>query len=208
MTPRHAARPVTSPTLLAGLSLLASLALLSACGGGGSDASSGANGGGAAVSGTASDAATVVAAINCPGAGRLTVAQVLNAINQARSVARSCGGTAYPAAAPLVWSDVLATAAQAHSTDMATNNYFNHTGLNGSTVGTRVQSAGYSYSTVGENIAAGYDTLDAVMAGWLASPGHCANLMNAAYKEVALACAAHTGASYSSYWTQVLGASR
>jgi uncharacterized protein YkwD len=188
------------------------LLLLGACGGGGSDSSnsnSSGNGSSAAgTAGTASDAVTVATVINCPGAGSVTVAQVLQAINQARSVPRSCGGTAYPAVAPLVWSDVLATAARAHSVDMATNNFFSHTGTGGSTVGTRAQAAGYSYRAVGENIAAGYTTLDAVMAGWLASPGHCANLMNASYQDVALACTTQSGASYSSYWTQVLGASR
>jgi uncharacterized protein YkwD len=182
------------------------LGALSACGGGGSEGSSGTAG----ASGSASDAVTVATVINCPSAGSLTVAQVLTAINQARSVARSCGSTAYAAAPAVGWSDVLATAASAHSVDMATNNYFDHSGSDGSTLATRVQAAGYSYSEVGENIAAGQTTLASVMAAWLASDGHCANLMNPNHRDVALACAARAGTSTSTtnYWTQVLGASR
>ena len=131
----------------------------------------------------------------------------LDAINAARAVARTCGSTAYPAVAPLQWNDQLAQAALAHSQDMAARNFFAHTNLSGESPFDRTAKAGYGRFT-GENIAAGYSTLDAVMQGWLNSPGHCANIMRASYKDVALACVvpAAKSADYNIYWTQTLGA--
>lgn len=58
---------------------------------------------------------------------------------------------------------------------------------------------------MGENIAAGYDTVSAVMDGWLASPGHCANLMNPNFTQIGVACIrGSTGNAYGTYWTMDL----
>jgi uncharacterized protein YkwD len=116
-------------------------------------------------------------------------AQALAAINAARAVGANChsAGT-FPAAAALTWSPQLTQAAAAHTVDMVTNNFFSHTGSNGSTLGSRITAAGYNWRAVAENIAAGYGTIDSVMAGWLASDGHCANLMSSSYTQVGLAC--------------------
>lgn len=57
---------------------------------------------------------------------------------------------------PLTANAALTAAALAHSNDMATNNFFSHTGSDGSSPGQRISRAGYSYYTYGENIAAGY----------------------------------------------------
>lgn len=125
---------------------------------------------------------------------------MLAAVNQARATARTCGTTQYAAAPPLTLDSRLTTAAQGHSTDMATRNFFSHTGSNGSTPWARITATGYRYSYAGENIAAGYATVDAVMRGWLASPGHCANIMNRNFTQLGVGYA--TGGSYRHYWTQ------
>ena len=79
----------------------------------------------------------------------------------------------------------------------------------GRTLGDRVSAAGYAWSSLGENIAAGYPGIDAVMDGWIASPGHCANLMNAGFTEVGVVCVpGAAGATYSTYWTMDLGRPR
>ncbi|HEY9095430.1 MAG TPA: CAP domain-containing protein, partial [Hydrogenophaga sp.] len=129
----------------------------------------------------------------------------LQQVNAARAVARTCGGVLRPAAPALSWSATLQTAANRHSTDMAVNNFFSHTGSDGSSVGTRATEAGYNWRGVGENIAAGYANVSVVMNGWLASTGHCNNLMEASYTEVALACVVQPGTAYGKYWTMVLG---
>lgn len=55
-------------------------------------------------------------------------------------------------------SSQLGQAAQGHAQDMAQNNYFSHTGLNGSSPFDRIKATGYNYSTAGEKIAGGQTT--------------------------------------------------
>jgi uncharacterized protein YkwD len=97
----------------------------------------------------------------------------------------------------------LGSAAQLHSEDMACNNYFSHTGQNGSDVGSRVQGQGYNWSSVGENIAAGYSSPENVVAGWMKSPGHKANILGADYTEIGIGYAFSENSDYGSYWTAV-----
>lgn len=99
----------------------------------------------------------------------------------------------------------LGRAAQAHANDMLANNFFSHTGSDGSNVGQRVARQGYQYRTVGENIARGYQTEESVMQGWTNSPGHHANNINPAFEDFGLAKA---GSGSNRYWVLVLGAER
>ncbi|MET9385637.1 CAP domain-containing protein [Streptomyces sp. NPDC002928] len=97
----------------------------------------------------------------------------------------------------------LTKAAQAHSEDMATHQNMSHTGSDGSAPGDRITSAGYNWSTYGENIAYGYASPEQVMAGWMASPGHKANILNCAFKEIGVGLA-----QPNDYWTQDFGTAR
>ena len=128
--------------------------------------------------------------------------EMLTLVNDARAAARSCGGTSYPAVAPLAWNCLLEDAALAHSTSMAENDFFSHTGLDGSSPGDRITAAGYVWHTYGENIAAGYGDAQAAMAAWLASAGHCANLMSARFTEMGAGMASDSASTYGLYWTQ------
>jgi uncharacterized protein YkwD len=47
-----------------------------------------------------------------------------------------------------------------------------------------------------------------VVDGWLASPGHCANIMNASYADMATACVASSTSTYRTYWTMDLARPR
>ena len=132
----------------------------------------------------------------------------LSAINAVRAVGRNCGSTAYPAAPALAWNAKLETAALLHSQDMASQNYFSHTGKNGSQPWDRMTAAGYMWRAAAENIAAGQPDLTTVMAGWVKSPGHCANLMSAAYTEIGMAKATNSSSGYGTYWTQDFGTPR
>jgi uncharacterized protein YkwD len=91
---------------------------------------------------------------------------------------------------------------------MATANYFSHTGRDGRSPSQRVNAAGYTAQAVGENIAAGYGSMAAVVDGWMGSEGHCANLMSASYSQMGLACARGSASQYGIYWTQVLARPR
>jgi uncharacterized protein YkwD len=133
--------------------------------------------------------------------------RILAAVNAARASGRDCGERTFAPAPPLAWSDALAAAALAHSTDMAWQKYFSHQEKNGSVVGDRALKAGYRWRRIGENIAAGQRSADEVVAGWLASPGHCANIMDAGFTEFGVAFA-RNGEKGRLYWTQVFGAPR
>ena len=134
--------------------------------------------------------------------------QMLTQVNTARSQSRNCGSEHYPATAPLSWQCTLEDVAYEHSRDMGDHNFFSHTGSDGLTVGDRVRNAGYDWSTVGENIAAGQPTIDAVMSAWLDSPGHCANIMRTVYTELGMASYSADGSDYRIYWTQVFARPR
>ncbi|WP_147472494.1 CAP domain-containing protein, partial [Pseudomonas coronafaciens] len=98
------------------------------------------------------------------------------------------------------------TAAQQHSQSMASENYFTHRGFDNDSPADRARAAGYGGRQIGENIAAGQSTASKAMASWLASPGHCANLMNPMFTEVGAAYATATNADYGVYWTMLFGA--
>lgn len=129
-------------------------------------------------------------------------ADALRLINQRRAAGATCGSRgSFAAAAALSAQAQLTNAAYGHSRDMADNNYFSHTSLDGRTLGTRVSAAGYSWSSVGENIAAGYGTVQQTMDAWMASEGHCANLMAPGFTQFGLACARNSASTYGTYWT-------
>jgi uncharacterized protein YkwD len=145
------------------------------------------------------------------GADRPTseLSTLLAGVNQARVRGRDCGSAGnFPAAAPLIWNNLLAQAAQRQSHDMAANGFSGHTGSDGSSLADRVTATGYSWTAIGETIAAGYDNADAVLQAWLRSPGHCANLMNPSFQEMGAGKAVNQSSAYGTYWTQVFGAPR
>ncbi|WP_169806801.1 CAP domain-containing protein [Actinomadura macra] len=95
----------------------------------------------------------------------------------------------------------LATAAGRHSADMAANGYFDHTSRNGDSPWKRMEDAGYP-SPGAENIAKGYATAAAVVAGWMKSPGHRANILNCDLRAIGVGMAAGAGGPL---WTQDFG---
>ena len=102
---------------------------------------------------------------------------------------------------PLAVDERLATAAQRHSDDMAAHDYFSHTSLNGDTLADRAEAAGFTGGTLGENIAAGQRSPEEVMAAWMASAGHRANILNCDYTVIGV------GLNQDGwYWTQMFGA--
>ncbi len=136
--------------------------------------------------------------------------RILQRINQLRASGATCGSSGQFAPAPAVaWNTLLTQAADGHSQDMAARNYFDHTSPDGRTFSQRIDATGYAWSTAGENIAAGYSSIDAVMDGWIQSPGHCANLMNQNFTEIGVACVPGTSSTtYSNYWTMDLARPR
>ncbi|MEG3627637.1 CAP domain-containing protein [Streptomyces poriticola] len=123
-------------------------------------------------------------------------AQVLALVNEERAAA-GCS--------PVTANDRLTRAADDYSDVMAASGVMSHTGPDGSTMTTRVEAAGYRWSTLGENIARGQADAASVMKAWMNSSGHRANILNCAFKE--LGVGVHFGDG-GPWWTQNFGTSR
>ena len=129
--------------------------------------------------------------------------QVLVLVNQRRTAGATCGGAPYAPVAPLTMNGTLRTAARLHSQDMAAQNYFSHTSLDGRTFSQRMTNAGYAGAFPwGENIASGQPTPQAVVDAWMSSPGHCTNIMNGSYRSIGVGYGFRAGSTYGHYWTQ------
>jgi uncharacterized protein YkwD len=140
-----------------------------------------------------------------PDAGKA----ILQAVNAARAVPRTCGDQQFGPAPPVVWNGSLGDAAFEHSREMAHYRYFSHQGKNGDQVGDRARRAGHNWRRIGENIASGVSSPEQAVSGWLASPGHCANIMNPGFTEMGAAYAINGArATGTVYWTQVFGTPR
>jgi len=115
--------------------------------------------------------------------------------------------------APLKRNDALDSAAYGHSQDMGVNDFFSHTGSDGSTAQERIEAAGYtSWNWIGENVAAGYSSPAAVMSAWMDSAGHQANILRTSFREIGMgyyydASDTYPGGTwgYAHYWTQDFG---
>jgi len=138
------------------------------------------------------------------GAGSRTEAgEVVELVNAER---------AHVGCAPLQVSSQLTAAAQSHTEDMAFNDYFSHTSLDGRSPWDRIRAEGYDFWSAAENIAAGYSTPASVVAGWMGSDGHRANILNCNLKDIGVGyyyLDNDTGdLNYHYYWTQDFGTKR
>ena len=133
--------------------------------------------------------------------------RVVALVNEARSQGRRCGSERFAAAPPLRISSALTDAAEEHAGDMARKKFFEHRGSDGSEPKDRVQRAGYRHRLTGENIALGPQSAEEAVAGWLDSPGHCANIMEPRFQDIGIGLA--TGRKRGQvYWVQEFGAPR
>jgi uncharacterized protein YkwD len=139
---------------------------------------------------------------------RQVTERVLDLANEARSRSRRCGGKSFAAAPPLQLVAKLTSAAREHARDMAKHSQLAHEGSDGTTPAQRVTRKGYAWRTVGENVASGPTTPEEVMAGWLASPGHCENLMDPRFTEMGIAYTVDSRSDSGVYWAQVFAAPR
>jgi len=113
-------------------------------------------------------------------------ADVLRLTNERRANGATCGTQAFPSAPALRRDARLTCAARLHSADMAARDYFAHVSPDGAGPETRIRRAGAAVYTLGENIAAGQMSADEVVEGWMASPGHCRNIMNSAFSIIGI----------------------
>ena len=143
---------------------------------------------------------TGCARVNVPVQNAAYEQQVLDLVNQERDNAD---------VAPLKRNTDLDYAARFHAKDMQDEDYVAHESYDGATLvcdwSERVSNFYTGWNWLGENIAAGQSTPAEVMAGWMGSPGHKANILNSSYREIGVGYY-YGSKGYDSYWVQDFGA--
>ncbi len=167
---------------------------------------------------TASALAVAAGSVGAPAIAQTFSEQVVELVNLERLANGSLP--------PHKLQSNLMTAGQTHSQNMATRNFFMHCDPDTqSQPWERMSAAGYNWNSAAENIAAGQSTPTTVVAGWMLSPGHRANIVSTAYRETGVGyvldsadasnvrvsqsntCAVSSSNSgpFQRYWTQVFG---
>ncbi|HXU00464.1 MAG TPA: CAP domain-containing protein [Polyangia bacterium] len=127
---------------------------------------------------------------------------VADAVDEVRRTGTRCAGVVMPPVAPLSRSAALDCAARAHSAAMAARGFFDHRDPDGRDPAARARRAGYD-ADVGENLSWGQRSGSEVLHAWLASPGHCRNLMSPARHATGVGVA--RGAEGKIFFTQLYG---
>ncbi|MCC7022685.1 MAG: hypothetical protein IT338_07655, partial [Thermomicrobiales bacterium] len=107
--------------------------------------------------------------------------------------------------APLNLNYQLGAAAEYHSADMATNNYFDHYLFDGTDPGTNIRNFGYTALPFGENIAAGMASAEDVLIAWQNSPSHDAAMRNPEFTDIGVGRVYGDASYYGWYWTADFG---
>ncbi|MGA2010661.1 MAG: CAP domain-containing protein [Solirubrobacteraceae bacterium] len=105
---------------------------------------------------------------------------------------------------PLRANSELNRSAQGWTNSMVSHSYFSH----GADFGARISAAGFRWSNVGENIATGFRTPAGVVRAWMASAGHCQNILSPVYRYVGTGVSDHEISGFSNRpgtWTQDFG---
>ncbi|MGW1431319.1 CAP domain-containing protein [Streptomyces sp. NPDC002431] len=146
---------------------------------------------------------TAPAATKAPAAPRTTAAARGSAVTDAQAAVLALVNQerAKAGCSPLTASSPLTSLAQDYSEDMAARGFFDHTDPDGRSPWDRASKAGVQ-GLAAENIARGQADARAVMAAWMDSPGHRANILNCDYKTFGLGV--HHG-SGGPWWTQEFG---
>lgn len=137
------------------------------------------------------------------GAWMKSAVERLNALRQQNA---PCSSAPTTAMRPLAWETRLAASAYEQAVDLALHDRLSHVDARQRSFGVRLRSVGYQAAGAGENLAAGQTSLEDTLAAWLASPSHCANLMQPEYRDVGLACVQRRNSRYERFWVAHLGA--
>ena len=99
----------------------------------------------------------------------------------------------------------LTNAAKAHSRDLARWDRISHYGSDGSNPWDRVKRAGYNAKLAAENVGTGQASIEEVMKGWKASPGHNKNLLTKDAEHMGIALVQDPRTEFKTFWTLVMG---
>ena len=113
----------------------------------------------------------------------------LAAIIQSEIISLTNAERAQNKVAALKESPLLDRSAQAKADDMAERGYFAHKDPQGREPWVWIQEAGYDYQYAGENLAVRFVDSQDVVAGWMASPTHRANIIKPSYTDIGVGIA-------------------
>lgn len=128
--------------------------------------------------------------------------------NIVRAEGYDCGNGMLPPTHPLTMNEDLRYAARTHAEWMRNGGGFGHSSVGGplgDTLRSRVNSAGYRWRKIGENVARGRYQGAVTVDAWLNSQGHCRTLMNSEYVDVGYGRSHGNGKVY---WTGDYGKPR
>jgi uncharacterized protein YkwD len=106
---------------------------------------------------------------------------------------------------PLKLDVTLTEAAKAHSRDLAKWDRISHYGSDGSNPWDRVKRVGYPAKLAAENVGTGQASIDEVIKGWQASPGHNKNLLLGDAQDMGIALVQDPRTEFKTFWTLVIG---
>lgn len=107
---------------------------------------------------------------------------------------------------PLKENGKLDRGAQWKAEDMDAKQYWAHYSPSGEGVGAWLRKTGYEYHNAGENLAMGFSTNEGVIAGWMNSPTHKANILDPNYTETGIGIKIGTfGGASTTFITQFFG---
>ena len=111
---------------------------------------------------------------------------------------------------PLAVNPILTNEAQRFSAVQAAMGKVSHRGTDGSTAGQRLTRAGYRWAFYGENLAAGQASAEEVVAAWMGSPTHRANVLSPKAREIGIGHTLRSDdpANYYDYYAMEIGRSR
>jgi uncharacterized protein YkwD len=101
----------------------------------------------------------------------------------------------------LIADSKLDRSAQDWTNELVSHHEFTH----GADFAARITAVGFRWSQAGENIATGFITPASVVAGWMRSTGHCANILDPAFREVGTGVSAGATIVSRGTWTQDFG---
>lgn len=99
----------------------------------------------------------------------------------------------------LKYNDYIAAGAQTRSEELLTS--FSHTRPDGSRFFTVFDDPDFSYRYIGENLALGYKSPAEVVAAWMKSDGHRANLLSDKYSDIGIGITKSESGRY--HWAQI-----
>jgi len=105
-------------------------------------------------------------------------------ITQAKLVGETNSERVKLGVASLTVNRELTVAAEAKARDMIAKDYWSHNAPDGTKPWYFLEMAGYKYEEAGENLARGFNSAEGIVAAWMDSPSHRANLLDEDYSEV------------------------